>query len=865
VGNYGEQLPGEYMKPEVFDALSLDAQIYFVCGECAGEWRLDQATSVGSPHVYEGRPCPKGDGGELTIVVHGLEQEAICRDCAKNWTVFYTHGGPIACPVCGSTTYWPISSRMRPPWPAQFGDLSPFAARHDYVWGVDPRDDAGAIHEGLKWIASLPDSAQYLIPASLFARRLRIFGEYDGPDIWVLSNLESVLLNEYYKRTGELTAGLEAVDLVTTIVDNPATTFARAAVQHNVAMFAYSLVAREQSQLHVFVDSEELRSTGVNAARKALDLYSSQEDSAEIRTQVARVRHVLGDLLKAGDATPDQIEESLHQLDRAVSEPALPENLGRAVRHSRAFALLRGGVSSDVGRAEEDLIASLTDKGQRPRERVVTYTTLARLAETGGNTSKAIRYLEAATTIAEQELLLADDEASIGQVAEQFRVAFDELARMRVALGQPRAALEAVETTRAATVRFAHESAEDATRRARAQRDWVLNRLQGDAGDPAHGSARRLATRISRRFPVRIGRTFDAFIKKSPLSERVDRALVRLADAGWPADAALCAFASSGGYLTAIVAVPHARGGWVVEAKQWPINFDRLEEALAVMNPEPGVFRERRLATSCAIAGDLIVAPVIAFLRQRGVHRLAISAPGLLSHLPYEAVPIDGHVLGEEFDVCYVPSVALAADLAARRTAGPPQRILAVLYGGEDLPHAKQEIEGMRALWGSSVDVLYGADCSKRDVLQALSREYDLVHFACHGTFDALDPLQSSLFLNDDHSRDSKRITAHDLLGRTLPGAPTVSLSACSSSLTSYGLTNDCTGLTGSLLRAGARAVIGSRWAVFDDTAANFMCNVYEAITDGVSGSLAISGVQRAVRANRGIEDWAAFSYLGVP
>jgi hypothetical protein len=209
--------------------------------------------------------------------------------------------------------------------------------------------------------------------------------------------------------------------------------------------------------------------------------------------------------------------------------------------------------------------------------------------------------------------------------------------------------------------------------------------------------------------------------------------------------------------------------------------------------------------------------------------------------------------------------LSLAADLASRRAAGPPQRILAVLYGGGDLPRATQEIEGMRALWGSSVDVLRGADSTKRDVLHALGREYDLVHFACHGTFEALDPLQSALFLDEDHTRDSKRITAGDLLGRRLPGAPTVSLSACSSSLTSYGMTNDCTGLTGSLLRAGARAVIGSRWAVFDDTAATFMCKVYEAMADGVSGSLALSRVQRSLRSQRGLEDWAAFSYLGVP
>lgn len=863
--SYREQLPAEYTDPEVFNVLSLDAQIYFRCGACNGEWRLNQTTNLGSPQVVEGRPCPKGDGGTLSCVVHGMEQEAACLDCRKNWTVFYTQGGRPTCPACGSASYFPLSTRMRPPYPARFGEVNPFGAHKDHVWGVDPYDDAVAIHEDLKYLGSLPDSAQYLVPALLFARRLRLYCEYDRPNAWVLANIEGVLLNEYYKRTGELSAGVEAVHVVTEIADQPATGFERAAVLHNVAMFAYSLVAREQPELHLYVEPEELRVAGADAARKALDLYSTEEDSDGIRLQVARVRHVLGDLLKAGAATAEQVEEALQQFDLAVNEPALPEDMRRDVRHSRATALLLRGVSSDGQLAKEDLSASLAYKGQMPRERWVTLATLAQLAEKDGDAAKAITHLEEAAAIAEQELLLADDEASVGQAAEQFRVAFDELARMRVASGLPRAALEAVETARAATVRFAHESADEMAQRADTHVRWVMDRLMGGAAMPHPHSARKFAGFVSRRLPRRIGRTVEAFAKESPKSERVDRALGRLETAGWPADAALCAFTASNGHLSAIVAVPHARGEWEVEAKQWPISMDRLEVALSGLNVEPGVFRERRLAKSCAVAGDLIFAPVVALLRQRGVHRLAISAPGLLSHLPYEAFPLDGHVLGEEFDVCYVPSVSLAADLAARRTAGPPQRILAVLYGGGDLPRATQEIEGMRALWGSSVDVLRGADSTKRDVLQALDAEYDLVHFACHGTFDALDPLQSALYLDEDHTLDSKRVTAGDLLGRGLPGAPTVSLSACSSSLTSYGMTNDCTGLTGSLLRAGARAVIGSRWAVFDDTAATFMCNVYEAMAEGVRGSLAVSRVQRSLRSQRGLEDWAAFSYLGVP
>lgn len=103
------------------------------------------------------------------------------------------------------------------------------------------------------------------------------------------------------------------------------------------------------------------------------------------------------------------------------------------------------------------------------------------------------------------------------------------------------------------------------------------------------------------------------------------------------------------------------------------------------------------------------------------------------------------------------------------------------------------------------VDVIDGAHATKADVLKALGRPYGIIHLACHGTFNSLEPERSFLYLDSDHERDAKRVSGAELSAVRFPRAPIVTLSACSSGLTSYGLMNECAGLTGSLIRAGSR------------------------------------------------------------
>jgi len=158
-----------------------------------------------------------------------------------------------------------------------------------------------------------------------------------------------------------------------------------------------------------------------------------------------------------------------------------------------------------------------------------------------------------------------------------------------------------------------------------------------------------------------------------------------------------------------------------------------------------------------------------------------------------------------------------------------------------------------------------GPGLNKRDVLAELTRGYDFIHFACHATFDEIAPAQSALHLLADSDNDAMRITAEDLQGLDLKTNPLITLSACSSGVASNETGNDLIGLSGGFFRAGARAVIGSRWPVYDDFSRDFMSELYTAFKKSpLDSTAAFYEVRNHRSLSDRLENWCAFSYLGL-
>lgn len=259
------------------------------------------------------------------------------------------------------------------------------------------------------------------------------------------------------------------------------------------------------------------------------------------------MRHTLGDLLKVGTASEADLDEAIALLDLAVAEPALPEHMRTGAQGDRATALIlrnRGRAQPDEdawATAEQDLLASLANN-RRMRDPITTLMQLADLCEERGQRDEALGYAKDAAGIAQQQLRAARTNAAVTLAADQFCGAFDHLARLRAQAGRYRSALEALETTRAANLRHAHESDADGSARAnKAARSWTIRQLFGKS--PAwlrQPTGARPAEKLRAGIAAAARKAKLAMAEATAPTPLVDRALGTLRLAGWPADTAIC-------------------------------------------------------------------------------------------------------------------------------------------------------------------------------------------------------------------------------------------------------------------------------------------------------------------------------------
>jgi CHAT domain-containing protein len=120
------------------------------------------------------------------------------------------------------------------------------------------------------------------------------------------------------------------------------------------------------------------------------------------------------------------------------------------------------------------------------------------------------------------------------------------------------------------------------------------------------------------------------------------------------------------------------------------------------------------------------------------------------------------------------------------------------------------------------------------------------VHFACHGTSDRADPSQSRLLL---HDHQAAPLTVAALSRVLLDHALLAYLSACGTALNTSGrLADEVIHLASAFQLAGYRTVVGTLWAINDDTAAAIADAFYGAITsDSADGPPTINPVGAAL------------------
>jgi CHAT domain-containing protein len=230
---------------------------------------------------------------------------------------------------------------------------------------------------------------------------------------------------------------------------------------------------------------------------------------------------------------------------------------------------------------------------------------------------------------------------------------------------------------------------------------------------------------------------------------------------------------------------------------------------------------------------------------------LAVADPGdllwfvphdVLHYVPMHALSLDGVPLIDRYPVCYAPSSSVMRYCQGKRKGS---RRTALVMGDSrgDLPYAREEALSVGDLFAAEPHL--GPDATKSLFLRDLDqKDIDVVHVACHGSFDARDPLASRILLHGESN-----LTALEIFGLRFR-ADLVTLSACQTAVNERRPGDELIGLTRALIFAGTPSAVVSLWAVDDMSTGFLMRAFYRRLLDSaqVSKAQALREAQRELR-----------------
>lgn len=240
----------------------------------------------------------------------------------------------------------------------------------------------------------------------------------------------------------------------------------------------------------------------------------------------------------------------------------------------------------------------------------------------------------------------------------------------------------------------------------------------------------------------------------------------------------------------------------------------------SVRGDDPTRFLEPRFTAfaSPKLLGGLPATEKLVLVPHGPLHRLPFG--GLQTAVSQPLLRTDGPVL------TYAPSATVLAQQMGRN--GEKTAVfspsLVVGYHGEAeqtaLRYAKAEVETVAGLLGGvgRVDGVVDKGWLRETAVAA-----PILHFACHGWFNASDPLASYLEIGSGTT-----LSAREVLQTWRIQAKLVTLSACQSGVSRVLRGDEPMGLIRAFLYAGARAVLVAHWPVEDLPTFLLMRRFYE-------------------------------------
>ena len=197
-------------------------------------------------------------------------------------------------------------------------------------------------------------------------------------------------------------------------------------------------------------------------------------------------------------------------------------------------------------------------------------------------------------------------------------------------------------------------------------------------------------------------------------------------------------------------------------------------------------------------------------------------------------------------------------------------RLLAVPQPSTDgqghLAGVRGEIEIIRNMTSSSPFVGFQeADGTVEDVLSKMA-ETDWVHFACHGTQDRTNPLDSGFLL-----AHGKRLKLPDIARLARPRGGLAFLSACHTATGDEQPSEEAIHIAAGMLLAGYRGAIATMWSIMDNDAPRVAEDVYKSllgddkVPDSREAAEALHhAIERLRDSGASFLSWVSFIHVGL-
>jgi CHAT domain-containing protein/Tfp pilus assembly protein PilF len=214
------------------------------------------------------------------------------------------------------------------------------------------------------------------------------------------------------------------------------------------------------------------------------------------------------------------------------------------------------------------------------------------------------------------------------------------------------------------------------------------------------------------------------------------------------------------------------------------------------------------------------------------------------------------------------PRYPAASEGAGGTPASDVQAIRRRGYALTPLPATRAEVEALARGFGRHATVYLGEDATEARAKAISGPTY--VHFATHGLLDPRSPLDSALALTMPATRRSGEenglLQAWEIIEQVRIDADLVTLSACETALGDAVAGEGLIGLTRAFHYAGARSVLATLWQVADESTSTLMSSFYTHLRAGVPKDDALRRAQIEAISGRDTAapfHWAAFTLSG--